>query len=99
GSIFFVTTPIIRSRISKLVEPNEYAVVFILASIFESAGYYAISAFANEIYRLSLSFDSGFVFFILAFVGILPLVFMIYLFIVERRLKRPSIKPTTSINE
>ncbi|CAM4768409.1 unnamed protein product [Rotaria magnacalcarata] len=99
GSIFFVTTPIIRSRISKLVEPNEYAVVFILASIFESAGYYAISAFANEIYRLSLSFDSGFVFFILAFVGILPLVFMIYLFIVERRLKHPSIKPTTSINE
>ncbi|CAF3499217.1 unnamed protein product [Rotaria socialis] len=99
GSIFFVTTPIIRSRISKLVEPNEYAIVFILASIFESAGYYAISAFTNEIYRLSVSFDSGFVFFTLAFVGILPLVFMTYLFIVERRLKPPPIKPTTSINE
>jgi hypothetical protein len=63
GAIFFVTTPIIRSRISKLVEPTEYAVVFILASIFESAGYYAISAGSNEVYRLSLSFDSGLIFF------------------------------------
>lgn len=78
GSIFFVTTPIIRSRISKLVEPNEYAVVFILASIFESAGYYAISAVVNEIYRLTLSFDSSFIFFILAFLGIFPLAFMMY---------------------
>jgi PCFT/HCP family folate transporter-like MFS transporter 1/3 len=78
GAIFFVTTPIIRSRISKLVEPTEYAVVFILASIFESAGYYAISAGSNEIYRLSLSFDTGLVFFVLAFVGLLPLSLMLY---------------------
>jgi hypothetical protein len=63
GAIFFVSSPIIRSRISKLVEPTEYAVVFILASIFESTGYYAISAGSNEVYRLSLSFDSGLIFF------------------------------------
>ena len=78
GAIFFVTTPIIRSRISKIVEPNEYAVVFILASIFESAGYYAISAGANEIYRVSISFDSGLIFFILAVIGLLPLALMMY---------------------
>jgi hypothetical protein len=51
GGIFFVTSSIIRSRISKIVESTEYAVVFILASIFESVGYYAISAESNEIYR------------------------------------------------
>lgn len=78
GAMFFVTTPIIRSRITKLVEPNEYAVVFILASIFESAGFYAISALVNEIYRLSLSFDSGFVYFLLAVIGIWPLSLMMY---------------------
>jgi PCFT/HCP family folate transporter-like MFS transporter 1/3 len=78
GAIFFVTSPVIRSRISKLVEPTEYAVVFILASIFESAGYYAISAASNEIYRLSLSFDDGFIFFVLALIGLLPLSLMTY---------------------
>jgi hypothetical protein len=52
-----------------LVEPNEYAVVFILASIFESGGSYAISAMANEIYRVSLTFYSGFAFFVFALFG------------------------------
>ncbi|CAF4251013.1 unnamed protein product, partial [Rotaria magnacalcarata] len=56
GGAFYVLTPIIRARITKLVEPEEYAVVFILASVFESGGYYAISALTNEIYDLSLSF-------------------------------------------
>jgi hypothetical protein len=80
--MFFVMTPIIRSRISKLVEPTEYAVVFILASIFESAGYYAISAGSNEVYRLSLSFDSGLIFFVLAIIGLLPLSLMMYVYII-----------------
>jgi len=97
GAIFFVTSPVIRSRISKLVEPNEYAVVFILASIFESAGYYAISAGSNEIYRLSIYFDSGFIFFILAFVGLLPLFLMIYLYFIEHRKHSPE--KNTLINE
>jgi PCFT/HCP family folate transporter-like MFS transporter 1/3 len=98
GAIFFVTSPIIRSRISKLVEPTEYAVVFILASIFESAGYYAISAGSNEIYRLSLSFDSGLIFFVLAFIGLLPLSLMIYLHVIEHRSRRtPAL--VVNINE
>ena len=78
GAGFVVTIPVVRSRISKLVEPTEYAVVFILAGIFESAGLYAINSLVNEIYRLSLSFDPGFIFFLLASVGILPLSLMMY---------------------
>ena len=76
GGINYVTSPIIRSRITKLVEPDEYAVIFIFASIFESAGYFAISAVSNEIYRLSFTFDSGLVFLVLATIGLLPLSLM-----------------------
>ena len=69
GSLFTVLMPIIRSCITKLVEPNEFAAVFILASIFESGGSYAISAMANEIYKMSLGFDSGLAFFVFAAFG------------------------------
>jgi hypothetical protein len=66
GAVYSVLAPIVRCRITKLVEPNEYACVFILASIFESGGTFAISAMTNEIYRISLTFYSGLVFFVLA---------------------------------
>lgn len=78
GAVFSVLTPVIRSRITKLVEPDEYAVVFILASVFESGGYYAISAIANEIYRVSLTFYPGLVYFVLAMVGGLTIMLMLY---------------------
>jgi hypothetical protein len=77
GSLFNVLIPIIRSRITKLVEPNEYACVFILASIFESGGSFAISAMANEIYRISLTFYSGLVFFVLAMFGGMAIILML----------------------
>jgi hypothetical protein len=78
GALFNVLIPVIRSRITKLVEPNEYAVVFILASIFESGGSYAISAMANEIYRVSISFLPGLVFFVFAVFGVLAIILMLY---------------------
>jgi PCFT/HCP family folate transporter-like MFS transporter 1/3 len=78
GGIYSVLTPVIRSRITKLVEPNEYAVVFILASVFESGGYYAISAVANEIYRVSLTYYQGLVFFVFAIVGAVGILLMLY---------------------
>jgi hypothetical protein len=78
GSLFSVLIPVIRSRITKSVGPNEYAVVFILASIFESGGSYAISAMANEIYRESLTFYSGLVFFVFAMFGAMSIIFMLY---------------------
>ena len=76
GALFNVLIPIIRSRITKLVEPNEYAIVFILASVFESGGYYAISALANEIYSRSITFMPGLVFFVFGLVGFLGIVVM-----------------------
>jgi len=78
GALFNVLIPVIRSRITKLVEPNEYAAVFILATIFESGGAYAISAMGNEIYRISLTFYPGLVFFVFAMFGAMAIILMLY---------------------
>ena len=78
GGLIYVLIPIIRSRITKLVEPDEYAVVFILASVFESGGYFAISAVANEIYGATLTFCTGCVFYVFALVGLLAVVLIAY---------------------
>ena len=77
GSIFYVLIPIIRSRITKLVEPDEYAIVFIMASVFESGGYYAISAVANAIYSESIQFLPGLVFLVFTLVGALGILLMV----------------------
>ena len=76
SGLFPVLSPVIRSRISKLVEPDEYAVVFILASVFESGGYYAISAMANGIYQASITFFPGLVYFVFGGVGVLAILLM-----------------------
>jgi len=78
GASYHVFSPVIRSRITKLVEPNEYACVFILTLIFESGGSYAINAMVNEIYRISVTFYSGLVFFVLATIGALGIVLLLY---------------------
>jgi MFS family permease len=77
GGIFTVLSPIIRARITKLVEPGEYAAVFILASIFESGGYYAISALTNAIYSATIQYFHGLVFFVLASFGILAIILIL----------------------
>jgi MFS family permease len=77
GSVFTVLIPVVRSRITKLVQPNEYACVFILAGIFESGGSYAFSAMGNEIYRATLTFYVGFVFFVFALFGGLSIILML----------------------
>ncbi|CAF0922831.1 unnamed protein product [Rotaria sordida] len=97
GGMLYVLIPIIRSRITKLVEPDEYAVVFILASVVESGGYYAISALTNEIYQLSLSFYPGLVFFCLAIVGVITIILMSILYILEYR--PAETEKTLSLNE
>jgi hypothetical protein len=78
GAFYNVLIPVIRSRITKSVKPNEYAVVFILASVFESGGSYAISALANEIYRESLTFYSGLVFFVFIMFGTMAIILLLY---------------------
>ena len=77
GAVFFVLAPVIRARVTKLVERNEYALVFILASIFESGGNFAINAVGNEIYRVSLLFCAGLVFFVFALFGVLGIILLL----------------------
>jgi hypothetical protein len=77
GGFYNVLIPVIRSRITKSVEPNEYAVVFILAMIFESGGSFAISAMTNEIYQVSITFFPGLVFIVLAIFGALAILLML----------------------
>ena len=77
GALCYVLTPIIRARITKIVEPTEYAAVFILAGIFESGGGYAINAMGNEIYRASLLFFPGLVFCVFALFGCLTILLLL----------------------
>jgi len=77
GGLYNVLIPVIRSRITKSVEPNEYAVVFIFAMIFESGGSFAISAMTNEIYRISITFFPGLVFIVLAMFGAVAIILML----------------------
>jgi hypothetical protein len=78
AAAYHVLIPVVRSRITKLVEPNEYGCVFILTLIFESGGTYAISAMANEIYRVSLTYFPGLVFFVFAMFGALGILLLLY---------------------
>ncbi|CAF1193957.1 unnamed protein product [Rotaria sordida] len=85
GSLFFITMPVLRSKLSRLVEPNEYAIVFIAAAFIEAGGDKAIDAASNSIYNASLRFWPGLVFFVLALLGIFPLLIMSYLAYTEKK--------------
>lgn len=78
GAFSHVFTPVIRARITKLVEPSEYATVFILTLLFESGGSYAINALSNEIYRTTLTTYSGIVYFVFSLFGILGIILLLY---------------------
>jgi hypothetical protein len=69
--------PVVRSQITKLVEPNEYAAVFIPGTIVESGGYFAISAMGNEIYQATLLFYPGLVFLVFALFGVLAIILVL----------------------
>jgi hypothetical protein len=65
-------------------------VVFIFTLIVESGGYFAVSALANEIYQLSITFLPGLVFFVFAVVGGIAIMLMLYVlenFIIEKSKK------------
>ncbi|CAF4203796.1 unnamed protein product [Rotaria socialis] len=73
GSLFFITMPVLRSKLSRLVEPSEYAIVFIAAAFIEAGGDKGIDAASNSIYNASLHFWPGLVFLVLALlIGIEP---------------------------
>lgn len=76
GSLFFITMPVLRSKLSRLVEPSEYAIVFIAAAFIEAGGDKAMDVVSNAIYNASLHYWPGLVFFVLALIGIFPLLIM-----------------------
>ena len=78
GSTFFVSLPVLRAKLSKLVETNEYAIVFIAAGIIETIGLNAVGVLANSIYKSSVKFFPGLVFLVFAIVGVFPLILMRY---------------------
>jgi hypothetical protein len=61
-----------------LIEPDECTIVLILASIFELGDYYAISALANEIYQVLITFFPGLIHFVFVLVGVLDIILMLY---------------------
>ncbi|CAF3837992.1 unnamed protein product [Adineta steineri] len=85
GSFFFITMPILRSKLSRLVEPTEYAIVFIAAAFIEAGGDKAMDAVSNAIYNASLHFLPGLIFLVLALLGIFPLLIMSYLAFSEKK--------------
>ena len=82
AGLFNILTPVIRSRITKTVEPSEYAVVFILIGISDSGGLFAVSAIANEIYRDTLLFFPGLVYLVFASIGVIAILLMLYVFLI-----------------
>ena len=78
GGLFFITLPVLRTKLTRLVEANEYAVVFIAAGIVETTGHHAVGALANAIYRASLQVFPGLVFLVFAATGLFPLAIMRY---------------------
>ena len=70
--------PVLRTKLTKLVEINEYAIVFIAAGIIETVGHNAVGILANDIYKASVKFFPGLVFLVFAITGIIPLVIMGY---------------------
>ncbi|CAF3371831.1 unnamed protein product [Rotaria socialis] len=85
GSLFFITMPVLRSKLSRLVEPSEYAIVFIAAAFIEAGGDKGIDAASNSIYNASLHFWPGLVFLVLALLSIFPLFIMGYLAYSEKK--------------
>ena len=74
GCLFFVVMAVLRSQLTKLVNPEEFAVVFIATGIVEALGSYVIGIITNQIYTETVTIYSGIVFFILAGLTLIPLV-------------------------
>ncbi len=64
---------VLRAQLTKLVDRNEYAVVFIATGIAETIGSYVLGIVSNEIYGQTVEIYPGIIFFILAGIGLIPL--------------------------
>ncbi|CAF4976727.1 unnamed protein product [Rotaria sp. Silwood1] len=73
GCLFFVVMAVLRSHLTKLVNDNEYALVFIATGIVETIGSYVIGIITNVIYARTIEIYPGIIFFILSGIGLIPL--------------------------
>src|SRR4051794_32046518 len=73
GSLFFITLPVLRTKLTRLIEINEYAIVFIGAGIIETVGLSVVGAVSNSIYKASINFFPGLIFMVFAFLGLFPI--------------------------
>ncbi len=78
GGLFFSTMPVLRTKLTGLIEKNEYALVFIGAGIVETLGNSAVSAVGNRIYNATLDSFPGLIFLIFAVTGLFPIAMMMY---------------------
>lgn len=74
GCLFFVGMAALRSQLTKLVNDTEFALVFIATGIVETLGSYVVGIIANAIYARTIDIYSGIIFFILAGIGLFPLI-------------------------
>jgi hypothetical protein len=70
--------PVLRTKLTSVIEMNEYAIVFIGAGIIETIGHSAVAAAANSIYNASLNFFPGLIFLVFAVTGLFPIAMMGY---------------------
>jgi hypothetical protein len=64
---------VLRSRLTKLVNDTEFALVFIATGIVETLGSYVVGIVTNEIYAQTIEIYTGMIFFILAGICLIPL--------------------------
>lgn len=64
---------VLRSSLTKLVNENEFALVFIGTGIVETLGVYLVGIVTNAIYARTIEIYPGLIFFILASIGLIPL--------------------------
>jgi hypothetical protein len=69
---------VLRTKLTRTLEANEYAIAFIGAGVVETVGHSVVSAAANAIYNASLSFFPGLIFLIFAITGVIPIALMWY---------------------
>jgi hypothetical protein len=78
GSLFFITMPVLRTKLTEVIEANEYAILFIGAGIIDTIGGSVVGVVANSIYNASLNFFPGLIFLVFALIGLFPIALMGY---------------------
>ncbi|XP_038139893.1 proton-coupled folate transporter isoform X1 [Cyprinodon tularosa] len=70
--LFMASTPVLRSKLSKLVDPSEQGALFASVACVESLCYLVGSSIFNSLYPASLHFMKGFPFLFAAFILFIP---------------------------